>query len=256
MSEKKRYHKPGSLQPNIEDILQWNDLPADAFEPATSEEKENFIQERKSVSYWKDAWRRLRKNTVAMVALVVIILLVLFAFVGPSIVPYTYKQQIRGSEALHPWHYSLKEQEKINAYMEEHNGAGNLTPDEAVEKARKEAEAKGETLSRVEEAKIRAKANVSQQEAESEEISEEDAAKALKIKHSMFGYSNEELEKKAAGEKVFPHVFGTDDQGRDIMVRVMVGARVSIIVGICAAILVLIIGAIYGSIISARVPRL
>ena len=61
----------------------------------------------------------------------------------------------------------------------------------------------------------------------------------------MFGYSNEELEKKAAGEKVFPQVFGTDDQGRDIMVRVMVGARVSIIVGICAAILVLIIGAIH-----------
>ena len=47
---------------------------------------------------------------------------------------------------------------------------------------------------------------------------------------------------------VFPHVFGTDDQGRDIMVRVMVGSRVSIIVGICAAILVLIIGALYGSI--------
>ena len=43
-------------------------------------------------------------------------------------------------------------------------------------------------------------------------------------------------------------MFGTDDQGRDIMVRVMVGSRVSIIVGICAAILVLIIGALYGSI--------
>lgn len=89
MSDKKRFHKPGSLQPNIEDILQWNDLPADAFEPATSEEKENFIQDRRSVSYWKDAWRRLRKNTVAMVALVIIILLAIFAFVGPAVVPYT-----------------------------------------------------------------------------------------------------------------------------------------------------------------------
>ena len=64
----------------------------------------------------------------------------------------------------------------------------------------------------------------------------------------MFGYSNKELQKKAEGEKVFPHVFGTDDQGRDIMVRVMVGARVSIIVGVCAALLVLVIGALYGSI--------
>lgn len=250
MSDKKRFHKPGSLQPNIEDILQWNDLPADAFEPATSEEKENFIQDRRSVSYWKDAWRRLRKNTVAMVALVIIILLAIFAFVGPAVVPYTYKQQIRGSEALHPWHYSLEDQEKINAYMEEHSGAGKLSPDEAVEQARKEAEAKGITLSRVDEAKIRAKANVSQQEASNneEKVTEADAVKALGIKHSMFGYSNKELQKKAEGEKVFPHVFGTDDQGRDIMVRVMVGARVSIIVGVCAALLVLVIGALYGSI--------
>ena len=250
MSYKKRFHKPGSLQPNIEDILQWNDLPADAFEPATSEEKENFIQDRRSVSYWKDAWRRLRKNTVAMVALVIIILLAIFAFVGPAVVPYTYKQQIRGSEALHPWHYSLEDQEKINAYMEEHSGAGKLSPDEAVEQARKEAEAKGTTLSRVDEAKIRAKANVSQQEASDneEKVTEADAVKALGIKHSMFGYSNKELQKKAEGEKVFPHVFGTDDQGRDIMVRVMVGARVSIIVGVCAALLVLVIGALYGSI--------
>ena len=250
MSDKKRFHKPGSLQPNIDDILQWNDLPADAFEPATSEEKENFIQDRRSVSYWKDAWRRLRKNTVAMVALVIIILLAIFAFVGPAVVPYTYKQQIRGSEALHPWHYSLEDQEKINAYMEEHSGAGKLSPDEAVEQARKEAEAKGVTLSRVDEAKIRAKANVSQQEASDneEKVTEADAVKALGIKHSMFGYSNKDLQKKAEGEKVFPHVFGTDDQGRDIMVRVMVGTRVSIIVGVCAALLVLVIGALYGSV--------
>ena len=250
MSDKKRFHKPGSLQPNIDDILQWNDLPADAFEPATSEEKENFIQDRRSVSYWKDAWRRLRKNTVAMVALVIIILLAIFAFVGPAVVPYTYKQQIRGSEALHPWHYSLEDQEKINAYMEEHSGAGKLSPDEAVEQARKEAEAKGVTLSRVDEAKIRAKANVSQQEASDneEKVTEADAVKALGIKHSVFGYSNKELQKKAEGEKVFPHVFGTDDQGRDIMVRVMVGTRVSIIVGVCAALLVLVIGALYGSV--------
>ena len=102
----------------------------------------------------------------------------------------------------------------------------------------------------MDEAKIRAKANVSQQEASNneEKVTEADAVKALGIKHSMFGYSNKELQKKAEGEKVFPHVFGTDDQGRDIMVRVMVGARVSIIVGVCAALLVLVIGALYGSI--------
>ena len=241
--------KLGSLQPNIDDILQWNDLPADAFEPASSEEKANFIQDRKSVSYWKDAWRRLRKNTVAMVALVIIIFLCLFAFVGPSVVPYSYKQQIRGAEALDPWHYTLEDEAKINAYIEEHTGATAMTPDEAVEQARAEAEAQGKELSRIEEAKIRAQANVaSQQKTEAETITPKQAARELGIKTSLFGYSDDELQRKAAGENVFPHVFGTDDLGRDIMVRVMVGTRVSIIVGICAALLVLVIGAIYGSI--------
>ena len=248
MSGKKRFQKPGSLQPNIDDILEWSKLPEDAFEAASSQEKADFIKDRKSVSYWADAWRRLRRNKVAMVALGIIIALVIFGFVGPSVVPYTYKQQVRGSEALHPWHYTLEDQEKINAYMEKHNNTENLTPDEAVEKAKAEAEAEGKELSRIEESKIRAKASVSQQKESEEHVTEAEAAKACGIKHKAFGYSAQELQKKADGEKVFPHVFGTDDQGRDIMVRVMVGTRISIIVGVCAAIIVLIIGALYGSV--------
>lgn len=248
MAEKKRFHKIGSLQPNIDDIMEWNEIPEDAFSSATTEEKENFIQERKSVSYWADAWRRLRKNTVAMVALCIIIALVIFGFIGPSLVPYTYKEQIRGSEGLHPWHYTLEDTEKIHAYMEEHNGSANLSPDEAVEQAKEEAAAKGEELSRVEEAKIRAQASTKNQQTSDEQVTEKQAAKALGIKSKAFGYSEKELQRIESGEKVFPHVFGTDDQGRDIMVRVMVGTRVSIIVGVCAAILVLIIGALYGSI--------
>ena len=248
MAETKKYNKVGSLQPNIDDIMDWNSLPENAFEPATESEKESFIQDRENVSYWKDAWRRLRKNTVAMVALVVIVLLVIFAFVGPQVVPYSYKEQIRGSETLDPGHYTLEDPQKINDYIVKHSGSKVLSVEEAIEQARAEAEAKGEKLTRVEEAKIRASANVSKQSSEETEMTAQQAAKELGVKAKIFGYSNRELQKIAEGEKVFPHIFGTDDQGRDIMVRVMVGARVSIIVGICAAILVLIIGAVYGSI--------
>lgn len=242
--------KAFSFMPDVDDIMKWNELPQDAFTEASKEEKVNFIQERKSVSYWKDALRRLRKNTVAMVALVVIIILALFAFVGPMIVPYTYKQQVRGSESLHPWHISWEDQQRIDEYLTEHNGSGSLDPDQAVEQARAEAEAAGKKLSKIEEARIRAQAGVAQEDAASseEKVTEKDAIRELGIKNKPFGYSKQELERKANGEKVFPHVFGTDDQGRDIMVRVMVGARVSIIVGICAALLVLVIGALYGSI--------
>lgn len=238
----------GSLQPNIDDILAWNDLPEGAFEPASSQERENFIQDRESVSYWADAWRRLRRNRVAMVAMIVVLLLCLFAFVGPTVVPYSYKQIIKGSESLDPWHISLEDQQRIAAYLEEKNGAGRLSPDEAVEKARAEAEAQGKTLSRVEEAKIRAQAKAAAGQTSAEKITEKQAIKDLGIKYQPFGYSARELERRAAGEDVFPHVFGTDDLGRDIMVRTMVGARMSIIVGVFAALLVLLIGSVYGSI--------
>ena len=237
----------GSLQPDVEEILHWNDLPADAFEPASESEKENFIQDRKSVSYWKDAWRRLRRNKVAMVAMVIVILLALFAFVGPMLVPYSYDQQIRGANNLHPWHYTWEDKQRISAYMEEQNGLANLSPDEAVEQARAEAEAEGREFTRIDEAKVRAAA-VAGAQGGGDTVTEEEAAEALGIKTKPFGYSDDELQRMANGESVFPHVFGTDTHGRDILARTMMGARVSMIVGICCALIVLVIGALYGSI--------
>ena len=63
-----------------------------------------------------------------------------------------------------------------------------------------------------------------------------------------FEYGETEQERIAAGESVFPHVFGTDSAGRDYFIRVIYGARVSLAVGLFASLIVLIIGVIYGSI--------
>ena len=46
----------GSLQPDVEDILNWNDFSDDDFKSASAEEKKDFIPQRASVSYWADAW--------------------------------------------------------------------------------------------------------------------------------------------------------------------------------------------------------
>lgn len=242
---------PVTLQPDIEELLDWNNYSADDFDSASQTEKKDFIQERQSVSYWKDAWRRLKKNVVAMVALGVIIFLVLFAFVGPYLVPYGYDQFNKGAENLHPTHYTLEDTQKLDAELAARTSAGGTKgAEEMIAEAEAEAAAKGEKLTSVDIAKIKAKAKVAAQNAQkqNEEVDVNSLRKELGIKKHLFGYSTDELQRKANGEKVFPHIFGTDMYGRDILVRVMYGARVSMSVGICAAFLVLVIGATYGAI--------
>ena len=83
------------------------------FEKATDEEKAQQVTMRESVSFMRDAMRRLRKNHIAMISLCVIVLVMLIAFIVPNFYPYTYTKQDVTAQNLGPFQYSAKEQAKI-----------------------------------------------------------------------------------------------------------------------------------------------
>ncbi|URZ02918.1 ABC transporter permease [Clostridium felsineum] len=104
---------------------------------------------RKNVTYWQDAWRRLKQNKVAVISLALLIVIILLAIIGPMLRPFTTND--------------------VNDSIK--NIGSNST-----------------------------------------------------------------------------HWLGTDDLGRDLWVRLWVGTRSSIIIGIVGASIELVIGALYGGI--------
>ncbi|MEG6566897.1 ABC transporter permease [Thermoanaerobacterium saccharolyticum] len=69
------------------------DISKDKFEIVGANASESQSIVRPSISYWQDAWRRLRKNKVAMASLVFLILLVIMSIIGPHLRPFDYAHQ-------------------------------------------------------------------------------------------------------------------------------------------------------------------
>lgn len=89
-------------------------LDPNLFQPATEEEKAQQVVTRESVSFMRDAMRRLRRNKISMACVVILVLMTLAAFVLPSFYPYSYAQQDVTAQYLAPMQYSQKELAKIS----------------------------------------------------------------------------------------------------------------------------------------------
>ena len=146
----------------------------DNFIPATADEKAYMVQMRESSTFFKDGVKRLVKNKVALVSLIIIVVITLAALILPAFWPYGYDQQL-----------GVKRGEPVDASF------NNIAP---------------------------------------------------------MQYGMTEKMKISQGDKVFPHIFGTDGHGRDYFIRVVYGTRISLAVGFFASIIVLVIGMTIGSI--------
>lgn len=88
-------------------------MDLEKFAPATEAEKAQQVTTKESISFMKDALRRLAKNKLAMVCLFLILIIALLAFIVPAFYPYSYSQQDVMAKNLQPFQYSAKEQAKI-----------------------------------------------------------------------------------------------------------------------------------------------
>ncbi len=236
----------------------WADygLSGEDFTPATLSEKESMVEIRKSVSYWKDAARRFKKNTVSMVALFIFIITLLFAFVGPSLIPYDYEKQYRSSQKLGPFEYSDEEalvksiEDEVYAMFATSLQPGSVT---AIDKGEYYIKTGGSVYNFTLEKKLSDGIICVGKGSDNALfiVKNSDISDGRITKSEPLAFSTEisEKAKKLEVQKsVFPHVVGTDSQGRDLMARTMYGARVSIVIGIIAALIVLVIGSTYGAI--------
>lgn len=77
-------------------------LTEDLFTPVTDNFKDSEKIARPSISYWRDTWRRLKENKLAMFGLFLIIVLAIMAIIGPHISGYTYYEQDFTRKNLRP----------------------------------------------------------------------------------------------------------------------------------------------------------
>ena len=242
---------------DTDSILDLNQYRLEDFSPASGDEKKSMVHMHKSVSYWQDAWRRFRKNPVSMGALILFMIILLYSFVGPNFIEYSYEEQYRSAQKLGPMEYSDAEmmvQELVKNGAEGVYAtavkAGSLT---AIKKGDWFIRHDGRTYAFTLEKTIEKATMVLDTDAETPLYVGKDKDYENGTFEEVTPIETTDTPAEGAQElklttSVFPHFFGTDSQGRDLMARCMYGSRVSIIIGIVAALIVLVIGALYGSI--------
>ncbi len=161
----------------------------------------------KGVSLWLDAWRRLRKNKMAMGGLVVMIVYAAIALSAGLLPIYSFNQQVLDHQYLPPSSRS----------------AGELLIEQKVELLSAFAAKEERELNKVELGQI-------------EKLKERVATEKKVL------LTGEEI---LVHQRVY-HL-GTDELGRDLLARIIYGGQVSIMIGLVGALASMFIGVVLGA---------
>ncbi len=78
------------------------DIPKQKFEIIGPPEDESEKAPQRSMGYWADAWRRFKKNKVAVIALALLFILISLSTVGPLISGYSFEKLDAGNKNATP----------------------------------------------------------------------------------------------------------------------------------------------------------
>ncbi|MCI9146993.1 MAG: ABC transporter permease [Hungatella sp.] len=260
-------------------------LPDQMWEPLGQEEKDAEKIERPSLTFFQDGWRRLKANKIAVISMFTILVITLGAVVIPWFWPYSYKQQdlnlanlpavmkvypVDGENSIYVTpQYTLMVvgpkgelkglADAVRKDMAQKKNYFDINGKSVVvdysfysdglkeyKKLEKSVKKSGNDMVKVK------KADYLKAYFEGTDTKEVSLSEAWDILENRLARTQVTCDGQVLTDQVRvknrAYVLGTDGLGRDLFIRIVYGARISLLVGFFAAFINFVVGVFYGAV--------